>query len=231
MSFKERTKILIGDNGIEKLQNSHIAVFGVGGVGGYTCEMLVRAGIGEITIVDFDIVSESNINRQIVALYSTIGKLKVDVFKQRLLDINPLLKINTYPIKFCEENINELFDNNKHYDYVVDAIDDLNNKVLLIKTCHNRNINIISAMGAGNRCDIPIFKVADIYSTYNDGLAKLLRKRLRNENISEHKVVFTQSISQPKSNIIGSISYYPSMCGCTLCAYVINELLSGVNND
>lgn len=230
MSFKERTKILIGDNGIKKLQNSHIAVFGVGGVGGYTCEMLVRAGIGEITIVDFDIVSESNINRQIVALHSTIGKLKVDVFKQRLLDINPLLKINTYPIKFCKENINELFDN-KHYDYVVDAIDDLNNKVLLIKTCHNRNFNIISAMGAGNRCDIPIFKVADIYSTYNDGLAKLLRKRLRNENISDHKVVFTQSISQPKSNIIGSISYYPSMCGCTLCAYVINELLSGVNND
>ena len=230
MSFKERTKILIGDNGIEKLQNSHIAVFGVGGVGGYTCEMLVRAGIGEITIVDFDIVSESNINRQIVALHSTIGKLKVDVFKQRLLDINPLLKINTYPIKFCEESINELFDN-KHYDYVVDAIDDLNNKVLLIKTCHNRNINIISAMGAGNRCDIPVFKVADIYSTYNDGLAKLLRKRLRNENVTDHKVVFTQSVSQPKSNIIGSISYYPSMCGCTLCAYVINELLSGVNND
>ena len=86
-------------------------------------------------------------------------------------------------------------------------------------------------MGAGNRCDIPVFKVADIYSTYNDGLAKLLRKRLRNENIPDHKVVFTQSISQPKSNIVGSISYYPSMCGCTLCAYVINELLSGVNND
>ncbi len=230
MSFTERTEILIGKQGIEKLQSSHIAVFGVGGVGGYTCEMLVRAGIGEITIIDFDTVAMSNINRQIVALTSTVGKLKVDVFKSRLLDINPNLIVNVFPIKFCEDNIDLIF--NKHYDYVVDAIDDLDNKILLIKTCHDKNIEIVSAMGAGNRCDIPAFGVADVYKTYNDGLAKLIRKRLRSVGVEKHNVVFTKSVSQPKSHIVGSISYYPPMCGCTLSAFVINELLKGiVDND
>ncbi len=230
MSFTERTEILIGKPGIEKLQSSHVAVFGVGGVGGYTCEMLVRAGIGEITIIDFDTVAMSNINRQIVALTSTVGKLKVDVFKNRLLDINPNLKVNVFPIKFFEENIDLIF--NKHYDYVVDAIDDLDNKILLIKTCHDKNIEIVSAMGAGNRCDIPVFEVADVYKTYNDGLAKLIRKRLRSVGVEKHNVVFTKSVSKPKSHIVGSISYYPSMCGCTLSAFVINELLKGiVDND
>lgn len=230
MSFTERTEILIGKQGIEKLQSSHIAVFGVGGVGGYTCEMLVRAGIGEITIIDFDTVAMSNINRQIVALTSTVGQLKVDVFKSRLLDINPNLKVNVFPIKFCEDNIDLIF--NKHYDYVVDAIDDLDNKILLIKTCHDKNIEIVSAMGAGNRCDIPAFEVSDVYKTYNDGLAKLIRKRLRSVGVEKHNVVFTKSVSQPKSHIVGSISYYPPMCGCTLSAFVINELLKGiVDND
>lgn len=230
MSFTERTEILIGKLGIEKLQSSNVAVFGVGGVGGYTCEMLVRAGIGEITIIDFDTVAMSNINRQIIALTSTVGKLKVDVFKNRLLDINPNLRVNVFPIKFCEDNIDLVF--SKHYDYVVDAIDDLDNKILLIKTCHDKNIEIVSAMGAGNRCDIPVFEVADVYKTYNDGLAKLIRKRLRSVGVEKHNVVFTKSVSQPKSHIVGSISYYPSMCGCTLSAFVINELLKGiVDND
>lgn len=225
MSIFERTSLLIGENGLEKLNNSHVAVFGVGGVGGYTLEMLVRAGVGEITIVDFDTVSESNINRQIIALASTVGKLKVDVFKERLMDINPELKINVYPIKFCESTTDQIFTHK--FDYVVDAIDDVSNKVLLIKTCIDKNVKIVSAMGAGNRCDVPQFEVSDIFKTYNDGLAKVMRKKLKELGIEKHTVVFTKTPRQVNSNVVGSISYYPSMCGCVLSAYVIGKLIEG----
>lgn len=228
MSIFERTSQLIGDNKLEKLNNSHVAVFGVGGVGGYTLEMLARAGVGELTIVDFDVVSESNINRQIIALHSTVGKLKVDVFKARLLDINPNLKLNVFPVKFCADTLEEIFKTN--FDYVVDAIDDVNNKILLIETCHNKNIKIVSAMGAGNRCDIPNFEVSDIYKTYNDGLAKVMRKKLKQCGIEKHNVVFTKSISTPNGKTVGSISYYPSMCGCVMSAYVINELTKDIKD-
>ncbi len=223
MSFTERTELLIGKEGLQKLNNSHVAIFGVGGVGGYTCEMIARAGVGEITIIDFDVVSKSNINRQIIALNSTVGKLKVDVLKERLLDINPDLKVNALPIRFSEDTINDVF--SLKFDYVVDAIDIVTNKITLIKTCHEKGINIISAMGAGNRCDIPEFQVADIYKTYNDGLAKVMRKKLRELGINKHKVVFTKSLPVPGAEVVGSISYYPSMCGCVLASYVINELI------
>ncbi len=223
MSFAERTELLIGTDGLMKLNNSHVAVFGVGGVGGYVCEMLVRAGVGEITIIDFDVVSKSNINRQIIALNSTVGKLKVDVLKERLLDINPNLKIKAVPLKFSEENKEEIFSDK--FDYVVDAIDIVTNKITLIETCHNKNIKIVSAMGAGNRCDIPSFEVADIYKTYNDGLAKIMRKKLRELNIEKHNVVFTKNPATPNGDVVGSISYYPSMCGCVLAGFVINELI------
>lgn len=223
MSFTERTELLIGNDGVKKLNSSHVAVFGVGGVGGYVCEMLARAGVGELTIIDFDVVSESNINRQIIALNSTIGKLKVDVLKERLLDINPNIKINCYPIRFNEESAEQIFSDN--FDYVVDAIDIVTNKITLIATCHSKNIKIISAMGAGNRCDIPNFEVADIYKTYNDGLAKVLRKKLRELGVLKHNVVFTKNQATPNGNVVGSISYYPSMCGCVLAGFVINELL------
>ncbi len=223
MSFTERTELLIGKEGLKKLNNSHIAVFGVGGVGGYACEMLVRAGVGEITIVDFDTVSSSNINRQIIALNSTVGKLKVDVLKDRLLDINPNLIVHSYPVKYDEKTKNDLL--NVNYTYVIDAIDMVTNKIDLIKSCHNLNLNIVSAMGAGNRVDIPNFEVTDIYKTYNDGLAKVLRKKLKEAQIKHHNVVFTKSLANPNGNIVGSISYYPSMCGCVLAGFVINEIL------
>ena len=139
MSIFERTSQLIGEHNIEKLNNSHVAVFGVGGVGGHTVEFLVRTGVGEVTIVDFDTVSESNINRQIIALHSTVGKLKVDVFKDRLLDINPNLKINVFPIKFCGESIHQIF--SKNFDYVVDAIDDVSNKVVKLIQSYTTIVN------------------------------------------------------------------------------------------
>lgn len=219
----ERTELLIGKEKLLKLENSHVAVFGIGGVGGHTVEMLVRAGVGEITIVDFDKVDITNINRQIIALNSTIGQQKVDVMKNRLLDINPNLKINAINEKYMPENNAQFF--KEKYDYVVDAIDMVTSKVDLIKYCYEHDIKIISAMGAGNRYSVPEFKIVDIFSTFNDGLAKVIRKKLREVGISKHKVAFTENIANPNGETIGSISYYPAMCGCTIAGYVINELI------
>lgn len=219
----ERTEILIGKENVEKLKNSHVAVFGLGGVGGYVVEMLARAGVGELTIVDFDTVAKSNLNRQIIALNSTLGKYKADVVEQRLKDINPDIIIHKLCKKYTAENADEFFKNK--YDFVVDAIDMVTSKIHLITYCHKNDINIVSAMGAGNRSAIPQFDVADIYNTYNDGLAKILRKKLRENEIKHHTVVFTKNIAMPNGDTIGSISYYPAMCGCVLAGYVINQLI------
>lgn len=225
MSFLDRTELLIGDSGIEKLNKSKIILFGCGGVGGYVAEMLVRSGVGSITIVDFDDVDVTNINRQIIALQSTVGRKKVDVLKERLLDINPKCTV----VSICEKYHEGSSILNNIYDYVIDAIDSVADKVALIVDAHTRNIKIVSAMGAGNRCDIPEFKVADIYKTYNDGLSKVVRKKLREMGINHHKVVFTSSLPMEHENTtIGSIAYYPAMCGCVLSSYVINDIIKGV---
>lgn len=219
----ERTEILIGKEAVDKLKNSHVAVFGLGGVGGYVVEMLARAGVGTLTLVDFDTVSKSNLNRQIIALNSTIGEYKTNAFEHRLKDINPDIKLNIICKKYLPENSDEFFQND--YDYMVDAIDIVTSKIHLITTCHQKGIKIISAMGAGNRSVVPRFEVADIFSTYNDGLAKILRKKLRETGVNMHTVVFTPNIAEPNGKTIGSISYYPAMCGCTLAGFVVNELI------
>ncbi len=218
-----RTKLLLGEDKLDKLKSAHVAVFGVGGVGGYVCEMLARVGIGNITIVDFDVVDVSNINRQIIALNSTVGKPKVEVMHSRMKDINPDLNVTVINQKFCKDTYDKFDFNN--YDYVVDAIDIVTDKVELIKRCHKANVNIVSAMGAGNRVQIPHFTVADIYKTYNDGLAKILRKKLREAGIEKHDVVFTDDVATNCGDQIGSISYYPAMCGCVLAGFVINQLV------
>lgn len=224
MKFLNRTKLLVGETGIEKLNKANIILLGCGGVGGYTAEMLVRSGVTNLTIVDFDIVDVTNINRQIIALNSTVGKNKVDVLKQRLLDINPKANITAICERYTE-NSNIL---NNNFSYVIDAIDSVADKLALIKQCHNLNLKVISAMGAGNRCDIPEFKVVDISKTYNDGLAKVVRKKLRELGIEKHNVVFTSnSRVEHEGNVVGSIAYYPAMCGCVLSAFVINDIIGG----
>lgn len=217
-----RTEILLGDS-IQKLHDSNVIVFGVGGVGGYVAEMLVRSGVGNITIVDFDNVDISNKNRQIIALDSTIGKAKVDVMADRLHDICDFCNVTKINAKLLPENIDDF--HLDRYDYIIDAIDMVSSKISLIVYAHEHNMPIISAMGAGNRVGIPSFKVADIFETYNDGLAKVLRKKLRENNISKHTVVFTENIATPNGDTIGSIAYYPAMCGCVLSAYVIEKLI------
>ena len=218
-----RTEIIIGDN-IHKLHNSNIIVFGIGGVGGYAVEMLVRSGILNITLVDYDIVDVSNKNRQIIALDSTIGKSKVEVMKSRILDINPNCNVNTINDKLLSDNIESFNLNN--YDYIIDCIDMVSSKIKLIEYAHLNNIKIISSMGVGNRKGIPEIVVDDIYNTYNDGLSKVIRQKLRKLGIKKHKVVFAKNIAESQGETIGSIAYYPSISGCMLSAYVIEDIIN-----
>ena len=224
MNQNYKTELLIGNNGVSKLKNANIIIFGIGGVGGYTCEMLVRAGIGNLTIVEFDKVDITNINRQIIALNSNVGEFKVNAMQKRILDINSAINLKIVNTRVCAENVKELL--NSNYDYVIDAIDSVTDKINLIVTAKELGLNIISAMGAGNRIQIPQFEVCDLYKTYNDGLAKVLRKKLKEKGINKHLVVFSKNQATPCGDQIGSISYYPAMCGCVLAGYVINELLN-----
>ncbi|MGD9901402.1 MAG: ThiF family adenylyltransferase [Spirochaetales bacterium] len=224
MGFEERTKLVLGDEAIEKLKNAKVIVFGVGGVGGYVCEMLTRTGVGSLTIVDFDTVSVSNLNRQIIALTSTLGKKKVEVMQNRLKDINPSLNLLALDKKFSAET--KEFFKLQNYDYVVDAIDILDNKIDLIAYAKELNVKIISAMGAGNRGGIPHFEVVDIFKTSYDSLAKKVRKLLKDRGVNNLTVVYTKEPPQ-KLKPVGSVVYYPAMCGTVLAAKVINNIISG----
>lgn len=221
----QRFRLMAGDEKIVNLQAKKVILFGVGGVGGYVAEMLVRSGVSNLTIVDFDKVDTTNINRQIVALNSTIGKYKVVVMKDRLLDINPQLNITAEKCKLDSDTIAK-FDL-KSYDFVVDCIDDIKAKQLLIKFCTSENIDIIVSCGAGNRYkNIPNFEVADIKKTSYDRLAKLIRKFCQLEKINKLTVVYTKE--QPMkcdNNIIGSVAYYPASMACAITSYVVNHLM------
>ena len=221
---KTRTALLVGQEGIEKLENKHITIVGCGGVGGYTAVMLARAGVEKIKLVDFDLVSPSNVNRQIVAFEDTIGRPKVGVLKEMLENINKNIKIEVVCEKLTQENVKNII---TETDLVVDAIDSVSDKIALIVFCKKHNINIVSAMGAGNRIDIPKFEIVDIYKTFNDGLAKIVRKKLKEEGIKDLTVVTTFSKPEIATRPVGSISYYPSMCGCTLSGWIITQILKG----
>ncbi|MBP3619536.1 MAG: ThiF family adenylyltransferase [Clostridia bacterium] len=234
--WRNRTKLLVGEEGIKKLEKSSIAIIGVGGVGGYTAIMLARAGVGKITLVDFDVVDISNINRQVVANVETVGKLKTEVMKDMIMKINPSCEVNAISTRFSAETKGQIF--TQKFDYVIDAIDSVQDKVDLIDYCKKNNIQIVSAMGAGNRIAVPLFEVVDIYKTKNDGLAKVMRKKLRERQVQNLDVVcckfpamkIIDKESQDEDQIIqkktvGSVSYYPAMCGCVLSAFVIENLL------
>lgn len=232
--WTDRTKILLGQDSLDKLKNSSVAVIGIGGVGGYVCMMLARAGVGKITLVDFDKVDETNINRQVVATSKTVGLEKTDVMKQMIEEINPECIIKTYQNRFCSEFAETFFTENQ-FDYVVDAIDKVTDKLDLICYCKQHEINIVSAMGAGNRTNIPNFKVIDIFKTSNDGLAKIIRKKLREREVKSLDVVTCDTpaikFDRTENPSVGSISYYPAMCGCVLGAFVINKLIKVPQNN
>lgn len=224
MAFDERTVALLGEDKINFLKDKKVIVFGAGGVGGYVIEMLARTGVGTITMVDFDVVSESNINRQIIATIQTIGKLKVDCFLDRILQINPNCKVNAVAKKLTEQNVQDF--NLQSYDIVIDCIDMVKSKVALIKYCFENNIKIISSMGAGNRYELPKFEICDIYKTKNDGLAKAVRTRLKKLGV-KHSLVCYSAQDAKKQKVVGSIAYFPATCGIYIGAYVINELIKG----
>ena len=229
-----RTELLIGAKNIERLSSSHVLVVGLGGVGAYAAEMLVRSGIGKITIADADTLSESNLNRQLLALRSTLGKKKTLVMQQRLLDINPELQITVVEGFIKDELTNKILDMAK-YDYVVDAIDTLSPKLALIKESLSRGIPIVSSMGAGGKTDPTRMEICDISKTHHCPLAHMLRKRLHKMGIKDgFKAVFSseepdrkaiiECDEQNKKSNIGTISYLPAMFGIGCASAVINDL-------
>ena len=222
MSFNERTIALIGEEKYKKIKDKKVIIFGVGGVGGYVLEMLARSGVESITIVDYDTVSESNINRQIIATTNNIGKLKVECFKERVSQINAKCNLTCIAEKLTTENIQNF--NLKQYDFVIDCIDMVTSKIALIKYCYDNNINIISSMGAGNRYQLPKFEICDIYKTQNDGLAKVLRNELKKLGV-KHSLVCYSNQDAKKQKQIGSIAYFPASCGIYISAYVINYFM------
>lgn len=234
-NWNTRTELLLGADRMEHLAHSHVLVVGLGGVGAYAAEQICRAGIGKMTLVDADTVNESNINRQLPALHSTLGKPKAEVVAQRLLDINPRMKLTVVCEFLRDERTEELLSATK-YDFIVDAIDSLSPKAFLLYHALNRDIPIVSSMGAGAKVDPSQVKLADISKTCNCALAKAVRKRLRGMGVNKGiPVVFSTEMANPdavvevdneqcKRTTTGTVSYMPAIFGCYLASYVIRNI-------
>lgn len=236
MPWQERTELLLGADGLARLSASHVLVAGAGGVGACACEMLVRAGVGRVTVVDSDKVSESNINRQLPALHSTVGRAKVEVLKERMLDINPSLDYAALDVYLTEDTIPEVL-GGRDFDYVVDAIDTLAPKVALIRWCLTCGLPLVSSMGAGAKTDVTRVHLDDISRTYMCPLAHSLRKRLHRLGISEgFLAVFSdekpaEGAMIPEEGLnkrsnVGTVSYLPAVFGCA-CAQAVLSALAG----
>ena len=242
-----RTELLIGKDGMEKLASSRVAVFGIGGVGGYTVEALARSGVGTFDLIDDDKVCLTNLNRQIIATRKTVGKYKTDVMKERMLEINPEVDVTIHKCFFLPENADEFpF---SEYDYVIDAVDTVTAKLELVMKCRKLNVPIISSMGAGNKLDASAFRVADIYKTKMCPLAKVMRRELKKRGVKKLKVVYseekptrpiedmsvscrTNCICPPgaahkcteRRDIPGSVAFVPSVAGLIIAGEVVKDL-------
>ena len=233
--WKQRTRLLLGEEKMERLQQAHVLVVGLGGVGAYAAEMICRAGVGRMTIVDADTVQPTNINRQLPALHSTMGREKAEVLAARFKDINPDIQLTVLPVFLKDDNIPELLDAAR-YDFIVDAIDTLAPKCYLIAEALKRHIKIVSSMGAGAKSNITQIRFADIWDTYHCGLSKAVRKRLQKLGIKRKlPVVFSTEQADPKAVLLtedeqnkkstcGTVSYMPAVFGCYLAEYVIKRL-------
>lgn len=234
-----RTQMLLGKDAMKRLYNSHVAIFGIGGVGGYVAEALARSGVGTFDLIDMDTVSVSNINRQVVATMSTVGKYKTEVMRERILDINPNARVFIHNCFFLPENESE-FDFTK-YDYIVDAVDTVTAKLSIISKANFNTIPIISSMGAGNKLDATAFKIADISQTKVCPLAKVMRRELKKRGINSLKVVYSeekpmkhveQIVEENNSSVLhkraipGSIAFVPSVAGLILASEVIKDLIA-----
>jgi len=235
--WMSRTQLMLGDEKVENLRNKNVLVIGLGGVGGICAEMIARAGVGKMTIVDNDKVDASNINRQIPALHSTVDQQKAQVLGQRLKDINPELELTILEVFIKEQITSDLLDSTP-WDYVVDCIDTLSAKVFLIKGCLDRKLPIISSLGAGGKVDPSQISIVDISQTHECNLAKYVRKRLQSlgirkglqvvfspEKVDQSKIIETEK-AFPKKSIIGTLSYMPAIFGCTVASVVIRDLMA-----
>ena len=247
MNQFSRTQLLLGEDAMEKLRNSRVAIFGIGGVGGYVCEALVRSGVGHFDLIDDDKVCLTNINRQIIATRKTVGKYKVEVMKERMQDINPDVEVTGHRCFFLPENADEFpFE---EYDYVIDAVDTVTAKLELVMKCKEKGVPIISSMGAGNKLDASAFRVADIYKTKMCPLAKVMRRELKKRGVKNLKVVYSEekpirpledmSIScrsncicppgaqhtcTERRDIPGSVAFVPSVAGLIIAGEVVKDL-------
>ena len=235
MDWQERTRMLVGDGGIERLSGATVVVVGVGGVGAYAAEMVVRAGVGRIVLIDSDTVGESNLNRQLVALHSTVGRSKCDVLKERLTDINPELVCSVIEDYLYEENVAGLLAGLQP-DCIIDAIDTLSPKIALIQYCLSHDIALVSSMGSGAKMDVTKVRIADISATRMCPLAHMLRKRLHKLGITEgFTAVYSEEIpmkettvleeSRNKKSQVGSISYLPAVFGCACAQAAIQGIV------
>lgn len=233
-AYNQRTALLLGEQAIDSLNDAHVLIVGVGGVGAYAVEMIARSGVGHITIIDGDEVAPSNINRQLPALISTIGKPKAEVMKQRILDINPDCKVSAITAFIGKDDVENYL--TPYPDFVIDAIDSISPKVALLEYCYRNKIKVISSMGAGGRVDPTKVRYADISETFHDGLAREVRKRLKKAGISSGvKTVF--STEQPRRSALtmtdeiafkvssfGTVAWLPSLFGIMLAAYALNHI-------
>ncbi len=220
----DRTIRLLGAEAAEKLKTAHVAVFGIGGVGSFTCEALARAGVGKLTLVDFDVVDITNINRQIIALHSTVGRAKTDVMAERIADINPSCSVETVKLRYLPENADsiELTD----FDYVVDAVDNVSAKIELAVRCEALGVRLISSMGTGNKLDPTRFEVSDIYKTSVCPLARVMRQELKKRGVKHLKVVFSKEEAiKDGERSPASISFVPPVAGMILAAEIVKELI------
>ena len=240
-----RTELLLGKEAMNKLEDARVAVFGIGGVGGYVCEALARSGVGKLDLIDNDKVCMSNLNRQIIATRKTVGQYKTEVMKDRILDINPEAEVNIHNCFFLPDNADEFpFE---EYDYVVDAVDTVTAKIALVMKCKELDIPIISSMGAGNKLDPTLFEVTDIYKTSVDPIARVMRKKLKEHHVKKLKVVYSKerplSVRQSgcgencicppgaanncekRRAVPGSISFVPSVVGLILAGEVVRDLV------
>ncbi|WP_290209302.1 tRNA threonylcarbamoyladenosine dehydratase [Bacteroides acidifaciens] len=233
--WQQRTELLLGEEKMNRIRNSHVLVVGLGGVGAYAAEMICRAGVGRMTIVDADTVQPTNINRQLPAVHSTLGLTKAEVLAARYKDINPDIELAVLPVYLKAENIPDLLDAAK-YDFIVDAIDTISPKCYLISEAMKRRIRIVSSMGAGAKSDITQVRFADLWDTYHCGLSKAVRKRLQKMGMKRKlPVVFSTEQADPKAVLLtddeqnkkstcGTVSYMPAVFGCYLAEYVIKRL-------
>ena len=225
-----RSEMLYGENSTEKLKNSSVAIFGIGGVGSYTAEAIARCGVGNITLIDNDTVSFTNINRQLVALHSTVGKPKTEVMAERIKDINPLCNVTVFNMFYTSESDLDL----SQFDYVVDAIDTVSSKIHLAVLCEKQNIPLVSCMGAGNKLDPTAFKVADIFETSGCPLARVMRKELKAKGVKKLKVVYSTEAprtplplekSEGRRQTPGSCAFVPSVAGLVAAGEVVKHIV------